>query len=67
MADIKLKDLDIYSISGSDLFNDSESFMMELTDKDESSILGGICYPATKADIECDITKPPKCHANTCY
>jgi hypothetical protein len=41
MADIKVKDLVIHNISGHNLFDDSESFMMEITDEQEHQILGG--------------------------
>lgn len=40
MADIAVKNLATHD-SGYDLFNDSENFMAELTDQDESNILGG--------------------------
>jgi hypothetical protein len=41
MADIKVKDLATDNISGSDLFQDSENFMVELGDEIEE-INGGL-------------------------
>jgi hypothetical protein len=41
MAEINLKDLSNYNISGDDLFNDSESLMTELSDEDKS-VIGGL-------------------------
>lgn len=40
MANIALKDLSVNNITGADLFNDSESFMRDLSD-DELNINGG--------------------------
>jgi hypothetical protein len=55
MADIKVQDLSTHNISGIDLFNDSEDFMLELSAENEVSILGGLkcpggetCYYMTK-------------------
>jgi hypothetical protein len=53
MAEIKLENLHTHSIVGDELFNDSESFMIELNDEC-TGILGGkepIC-----AGVTCDIT-----------
>jgi hypothetical protein len=48
MADIKVKDLVNHNASGTDLFSDSENFMIELND-DSEQILGGIgCRPCIK-------------------
>lgn len=52
MADFKVKGLANHDIPGSDLFDDFEDFMIELTDQDESNIFGGMCCPATFR--ECD-------------
>jgi hypothetical protein len=51
MADIKVKDLATHNISGSDLFQDSENFMVELGDEIEE-INGGI-RPAVTTDLVC--------------
>jgi hypothetical protein len=40
MADIKVKDLVVHNIAGVDLFSDSESFMLDLSDG-ELNIKGG--------------------------
>jgi hypothetical protein len=45
MAEIKVQELGSINISGSDLFHDSESFMIELTEESEQ-IFGG-CLPST--------------------
>jgi hypothetical protein len=45
MADINLKDLSDRNIAGSDLFDDSENFMVELSD--ESNLLVGGSRPPT--------------------
>ena len=42
MADIKVKDLATHNISGTDLFDDSESFMTELSTQNEVDVLGGL-------------------------
>jgi hypothetical protein len=48
MADIKIQDLSTHNISGMNLFNDSENFMIELNEEDECEhIIGGAlpkCY-----------------------
>jgi hypothetical protein len=41
MANITLEDLVGYDVAGADLFNDSESFMRDLSD-DELDVQGGI-------------------------
>jgi hypothetical protein len=49
MADIQLKDLFDRNFSGSDLFEDKETFMLELSD-DNEQIVGGmppICCPVS--------------------
>jgi hypothetical protein len=51
MANIKVKDLEANNISGADLFNDSESLMVELSDGNEQ-ILGGVgCRPCIKYSL----------------
>jgi hypothetical protein len=42
VADIKVTDLTINTLSGTDLFEDSESFMMEISDE---QVLGGLSRP----------------------
>jgi lactobin A/cerein 7B family class IIb bacteriocin len=42
MASIIVDDLPNYNVSGSDLFNDSESFMQELTEDELVETNGGI-------------------------
>ena len=41
MADIKVNDISTLNISGINLFDDSENFLMELSTEDEANILGG--------------------------
>jgi hypothetical protein len=41
MADIVVEELMNYGISGADLFDDSESFMVELEDTEQ--VIGGFC------------------------
>jgi hypothetical protein len=41
MANIKVNNLSALNISGADLFNDSESFLTELSDESEKVIGGG--------------------------
>jgi hypothetical protein len=55
MADIKVKNLATQNISGNNLFDDSESFMMEISDEIEQ-VTGGrtaACLQPTCADTEC--------------
>ena len=44
MANIKIHELSSLNLSGTELFNDSESFMTELSDENEEmkAILGGV-------------------------
>ncbi|NEO41873.1 MAG: hypothetical protein F6J90_38350 [Moorea sp. SIOASIH] len=43
MANIKVHELSSLNLSGAELFNDSESFMTELSDESEQmAILGGL-------------------------
>ncbi|MFM2311229.1 MAG: hypothetical protein RLZZ04_505 [Cyanobacteriota bacterium] len=42
MSDIKIQDISTHDTSGADLFGDSESFMVELSDDNESIIGGAI-------------------------
>jgi hypothetical protein len=55
MANIKLKDLVGHDVIGANLFNDSESFMLDLSDR-ELDIHGG-----------CGRTQPIKIGANTLH
>jgi hypothetical protein len=64
MADINVNDLVIHNTSGTNLFDDSESFMKELTD-DSEQVIGGIhmCWAKTGLcggfqDATCGRTKP---------
>jgi hypothetical protein len=43
MTDIRVKDLSDLHISGFDLFDDSEDFMVELSD--DSNVMGGVAIP----------------------
>ncbi|NEO77953.1 hypothetical protein [Moorena sp. SIO4G3] len=45
MANINVNDLSALNLTGAELFNDSESFMMELSNESEEikSIYGGAC------------------------
>ena len=48
MATIDIKDLATLNLDGNDLFTDSESFMVELSDSSEQElILGGDCFTET--------------------
>ena len=48
MANIDIKDLATLNLDGNDLFTDSESFMIELSDSsDRDLILGGDCLTLT--------------------
>lgn len=60
MADIKVQNLENHNIPGTDLFGDSESFMIELND-DREQILGGVgCRPCIKYSlIERDCSPTP--------
>lgn len=71
MADIKIQDLSTHNISGMDLFNDSENFMIELSDEGKQ-IFGG-CLPGTRyphglctddTDSDCDPTTRLPWHKN---
>jgi hypothetical protein len=53
MAEIKIKDLGTCNISGTDLFDDLENFMIEVTDE-TTQIFGGIV-----AAVDCG-------HTNLC-
>jgi hypothetical protein len=46
MADIKVKDLAVHNISGFDLFKDSESFMIEISDESDQ-VVGAFSDPAS--------------------
>ncbi|MFM2311234.1 MAG: hypothetical protein RLZZ04_510 [Cyanobacteriota bacterium] len=51
MSEIKIQDLSTDIISGTNLFDDSENFMIELSD-DNEQILGGIgCRPCIKYSL----------------
>jgi hypothetical protein len=44
MANIKINDLLNLNLTGSELFNDSESFLTELSDESEQmGVIGGAC------------------------
>lgn len=51
MADIKVKDLVVQNIAGFDLFNDSESFMLDLSDG-ELNITGGCWFEEVKDFVD---------------
>jgi hypothetical protein len=45
MANIKVNDLEKLNLSGTELFDDSESFLTELNDENEQMIVvGGSCF-----------------------
>jgi hypothetical protein len=50
MANIKVRDLT--SITGVDLFNDSESFMRDLTDDELANQAGGITRAIARVTLE---------------
>ena len=61
MANIDIKDLATLNLDGNDLFTDSESFIVELSDNsDRDLILGGcqwgISYPITGGTDKTTIT-----------
>jgi hypothetical protein len=65
MAEIKVKDLVTHNISGADLFDDSESFMVELSAEDEVNILGGMMCDGGDTDTGYHIaTRPGLWYAN---
>ncbi|NEO41874.1 MAG: hypothetical protein F6J90_38355 [Moorea sp. SIOASIH] len=41
MANININNLSALNMTGADLFNDSESFMTELSDESEQMVMGG--------------------------
>ncbi|NEO94528.1 MAG: hypothetical protein F6K56_31810 [Moorea sp. SIO3G5] len=43
MANINIKDLSALNLTGAELFNDSESFMTELSDQSEQMAIQGGC------------------------
>ena len=56
MANINIENISDLALSGNDLFEDSESFMTELSDDDEQTkILGGYCLDGSCAQtvVEC--------------
>jgi hypothetical protein len=55
MADIQVKDLFDRNISGSDLFEDSENFMVEISD-DNDLIIGGAKPTTGQGTIICNHT-----------
>jgi hypothetical protein len=66
MANIKVNDLARLNLSGTELFDDSESFLTELNDENEQmSVVGGIggtCFFTVNL-----FTTPPKCIRMTLY
>jgi hypothetical protein len=60
MADIQVKDLFDRNIAGSELFNDSENFMVELSD-DSEQIVGGMAPKTTVCTIKTDCDKFSGC------
>jgi hypothetical protein len=58
MANIKINELMNLNLTGADLFNDPESFMIELSAEDESMghILGGLACGFTCGDTNCGYT-----------
>ncbi|OLT59666.1 hypothetical protein [Moorena bouillonii] len=52
MANIKVHELSSLNLSGAELFNDSESFMMELSDESEQmAILGGLAVGRSRCGL----------------
>jgi hypothetical protein len=55
MANIKVNNLSALNISGAELFNDSESFMMELSDETEQmGVTGGLCPDSVTICVDAD-------------
>ncbi|QIR35412.1 hypothetical protein HCG51_00715 [Tolypothrix sp. PCC 7910] len=53
MNNIKVNDLLYLNMNGADLFNDSESFLTELSDESEqiNRIYGGYCVPTSCQEV----------------
>ncbi len=54
MANINIENISDLDLNGNDLFEDSESFMTELSDDNEQGIMGG-CVAQSQVD-QCNIT-----------
>ena len=69
MANIKINELSALNLSGAELFNDSESFMMELNEESEQmgNILGGCLFGTNCGAVtaNCDISCLQTCLINT--
>jgi hypothetical protein len=71
MTDIKVKDLSNHNVSGFDLFDDSENFMVELSD--DNNVMGGVAIQtildrsicAIYGGGTCGLPKSP-CALGTC-
>ncbi|NEO94527.1 MAG: hypothetical protein F6K56_31800 [Moorea sp. SIO3G5] len=52
MADININDISALNLTGADLFNDSESFMTELSEENEqmTTIFGGLALEGCPKD-----------------
>ncbi|MBD2169101.1 hypothetical protein H6G04_32545 [Calothrix membranacea FACHB-236] len=62
MANIKVNDLFNLNLSGVDLFNDSESFLTELSDDSQQMGITGGCMATTHFSI----CVPGTCNDGTC-
>ena len=58
MANINIENISDLNLNGNDLFEDSESFIAELSDDNEQAIMGGFCQtPSQCQQITCVITQ----------
>jgi hypothetical protein len=70
MANIKVNNLSVLNLSGAELFDDAESFMMELNDE-QTGIMGGQAQCGTTVIVSCTVGAPTcqvtqgNCTANT--
>ncbi len=55
MANIKVHELSSLNLSGAELFNDSESFMTELSDESEQMAILGGCWRFTFQPCGCTL------------
>lgn len=55
MADIKISDIPILNISGIDLFDSPDSFLMELSDESDRIMGGEWNRPAQYQDAESEV------------
>jgi hypothetical protein len=62
MANIKVNDLLNLNLTGAELFNDSESFLTELSDESEQMGVTGGCMAMTNFSI----CVPGSCNDGTC-